>query len=307
MKLSVVTTLYKSERFVKEFYDRTKKNVLEHTDDYEIIFVNDGSPDHSNLEVLKIREFDKKVKLIELSRNFGHHYAIQAGLTEVSGDLIFLIDSDLETSPEILTDLFSEFNKEEDLDVVYAYQENRKGNHFEKISGKLFYILLNKLSEIEIPHNILTERIMTKNYVDSLLRLGDASLFLGGMMHWVGFNQKGISVKKSQRKGDSTYTISKRISLLVNAIASFSGKPLTWLFTFGISIMFVSFIIGITLISIKFYYGDYIQVGWTSLLVINIFILGVLSTFLGIIGMYLNKIFKQVQSRPNYIIKKKYE
>jgi len=307
MKLSVVTTLYKSERFVEEFYNRIIRVILELTNNYEIVFVNDGSPDRSCEKVLSIRQKDSKVKLIDLSRNFGHHYAIQAGLSIVQGDVIFLIDCDLETPPEVLNELHAVFESEGTFDVVYAYQESRKGGWFERVSGNIFYSFLNRLSETPIPRNILTERLMTKKYVDSLLSLGDSNLFLGGMMYWVGFNQKGVAIEKSQREGKSTYTVRKRLSLLVNAVTSFSGKPLTWLFRFGITISVFSFLSGLILVSVKLYYGDQIQVGWTSLLVVNILILGIVSTFLGVMGIYIYKIFKQVQSRPNFIIKKRYD
>ncbi|KZS41292.1 glycosyl transferase [Aquimarina aggregata] len=307
MKLSIVTTLYKSEGFVQEFYERVHKTTLKITEDYEIIFVNDGSPDYSRLKVLEIRDKDTNVKLVDLSRNFGHHYAIQAGLSISDGDIVFLIDCDLETPPEVLEKLYAVFDNKEKFDVVYAYQEVRKGNWFEQVSGDMFYTFLNALSETLIPRNILTERIMRKKYVDSLLELGDANLFLGGMMYWVGYHQKGIPISKSQRKGKSTYTLKKRISLLINAVASFSAKPLTWLFNFGVIISLLSFVTGGLLILVKMYYGEQIQVGWTSLLVINILILGIISTFLGVIGIYMYKIFKQVQNRPNFIIKKIYE
>lgn len=307
MKLSVITTLYKSETFIEEFYRRLISCIIDFTDDYEIIFVDDGSPDNSNKKILELKGIDDNIKLIELSRNFGHHYAIQAGMFEAKGDLIYLIDCDLETAPEIFKELYIRFENQNDLDVVYAFQENRKGDWFEKISGNLFYKLLNLLSETEIPKNILTERIMTRKYVNSLLQLGDSNLFLGGMMYWVGFNQLGIPVQKKQRKGKSTYTLRKRLSLLINAVASFSGKPLTWLFNFGIIISFLSMFSGFVITVSKLYYGSQIQVGWTSLLLVNILILGIISTFLGIVGIYLYKIFNQVQRRPNFIIKKKYE
>ena len=193
------------------------------------------------------------------------------------------------------------------MDVVYGYQEARKGSFIEKKAGSIFWILINKLSDTKIPHNILTERLMTKQYVRELLRLQDANLFIGGMFYWVGFNQKGIAVKKGLRQGASTYTLKRRAELMLQAITSFSGKPLEWLFYIGISISFFSFLFLIYLAFQKIIYQDEVQLGWTSIVAVNVLILGIISTFLGLIGIYVFKIFKQVQGRPNAIIKKIYE
>ena len=190
------------------------------------------------------------------------------------------------------------------LDVVYGFQEERKGRFVENFSGKLFWKTINYISEVKIPANILTERLMTHHYVESLLRLNDANLFLGGMMHWVGFNQKGIPIKKGLREGKSTYSFKMRMQLMVQAVTSFSGKPLELLFYFGLMVSFCSFLFVIFLVLTKIIYRNEVQLGWTSIVAINLMILGIVSTFLGLIGIYIFKIFKQVQNRPNYIIKK---
>ena len=148
---------------------------------------------------------------------------------------------------------------------------------------------------------------MTKQYVNELLRLQDANLFMGGMMYWVGFNQKGIPVKKGQREGASTYSIKRRAELMLQAITSFSGKPLEWLFYFGLFISICSGLFILYLAFQKLMYEDEVQLGWTSIVAINFLILGIVSTFLGLIGIYIYKIFRQVQGRPNAIIKKIYE
>lgn len=308
MKISVVTTLYKSRCFLDQFMAEihVALNQIQCLD-FELIFVNDGSPDESLKYLIEKKKEIPQIKLIDLSRNFGHHYAIQAGLEYASGDYVFLIDNDLETPPSVLVDFYNEMNSDNSLDVVYGYQEVRKGNFLEKFTGSIFWVLINKLSDIKIPHNILTERLMTKQYVESLLLLQDANVFLGGMMYWVGFNQKGLSIKKRQRKGASTYSFKRRAELMLQAITSFSGKPLEWLFYFGLTISFFSFLFIVYLGVQKVIHQDEIQLGWTSIVAINVLILGVISTFLGIIGIYIYKIFRQVQGRPNAIIKKIYE
>lgn len=308
MKISVVTTLYKSKFFLDEFIAEIQiaLNQIKCLD-YELIFVNDGSPDDSLQHLIEKKKEIPQIKVIDLSRNFGHHYAIQVGLEYASGDYVFLIDNDLETSPRVLVGFYGEMNNDNSLDVVYGYQEIRKGNFVEKCAGSIFWVLINKLSDTKIPHNILTERLMTKQYVESLLRLQDANVFLGGMMYWVGFNQKGLPIKKGLRKGASTYSLKRRAELMLQAITSFSGKPLEWLFYFGLTISFFSTLFIVYLVIEKIIHQDEVQLGWTSIVAINVLILGVISTFLGIIGIYIYKIFRQVQGRPNAIIKKIYE
>jgi putative glycosyltransferase len=308
LELSIISTLYQSRPFLENFLQQViiqveKAQIV----NYEILFVNDGSPDDSVDFLLSKKQHQSEIKIIDLSRNFGHHYAIQAGLSFAKGELIFLIDNDLETPATVISDFIDVMRNNKEMDVIYGFQENRKGKLFEKISGSLFWKIFNKLSDTKIPINIVTERLMTKRYVTELLKMGDANLFLGGMFNWVGFNQKGIAVEKIQRQGRSTYTQKRKMELMVHAITSFSGKPLEWLFYFGFIISFLSVIIIFALIIVKIIYLEKVQIGWTSIIAINIFILGLLSTFLGVIGMYVNKIFRQVQDRPNVIIKEVYE
>ena len=308
MKLSVVSTLYKSKVFLDEFLLEIERAIASiNIEDYELIFVNDGSPDDSLSYLINLKKKAyPKIKIIDLTRNFGHHYAIQAGLQHAEGDLVFLIDNDLETPPNVLVNFYEELQKDESLDAVYGYQKTRKGSLIEKTLGSIFWVLINKLSDTTIPHNILTERLMTKAYVEALLSLKDANLFLGGMMYWVGYSQKGIPIAKGQRQGASTYSFKKRMDLMLQAITSFSGKPLVYLFYFGLIISIFSVFFIFYLIIKKLIYLDEVQIGWTSLIAVSLLILGLISTFLGVIGIYVYKIFKQVQGRPNTIIKRIY-
>lgn len=308
IQLSVVSTLYNSKIFLEKFLEEMLDSIKEiGIVNFELIFVNDGSPDASMSYLLERKNSIPEIKVIDLSRNFGHHYAMQAGLLYASGEFVFLIDNDLETPPNILVDFYTMLRTEPELDVVYAYQEERKGRFVERYFGSIFWKVINKVSDIKIPYNILTERLMRREYVKELLKLNDANLFLGGMFYWVGFNQKGIAVKKGQREGRSTYTLQKRIQLVFEAVTSFSGKPLQWLFYLGVNISLFSILFLIYLIIKKTIYQNDVQLGWTSLIAINILLLGVISTFLGLIGIYIYKIFKQVQGRPNSVIKKIYE
>jgi putative glycosyltransferase len=224
-----------------------------------------------------------------------------AGLHTACGERTFLIDCDLEVAPGTL-EQFDRRQRETGADMVFGYQEVRKGGWFEQISGGLFWKGFNVLSDTKIPENVLTERVMSRRFVDALLSLGDYNVFLGGMMSWTGFHQIGIPVHKKQRHGQSTYTLLKRLQLMVNAVSSFTSKPLIWLFNMGVIITVLSFSYAVFLVFRKVTYGDAL-LGFTSMMAMMAMSLGILTTALGLIGIYLGKVFNQVQSRPAYIIR----
>lgn len=301
-QISIVSTMYRSRSFLDRFLAECLEAITNvGATDFEIVLVNDGSPDDSLAYAISRCQDIPQLVVVDLSRNFGHHYAMQAGLRYAKGDFIFLIDCDLEVSPLTL----SEFKKKLDAsgaDMVYGYQESRKGGVFERTSGGFFYSTFNYLSDIKIPENIATERIMTRRYVEALLQLGDRNLFLGGMMSWTGFPQLGMPLKKKQREGRSSYTILARIHLMVNAVSSFSAQPLIWMFNIGITITTFSFLYVFYLIARKILFNDAL-LGFTSLIALTSLSLGIMATGMGILGIYLGKVFTQVQNRPNYIVK----
>lgn len=308
MKISIVSTLYKSENYLEEFLQECLSALRAiGCSDYEFVFVNDGSPDQSVSLLLEKKHSIPTIKILDLSRNFGHHYAIQAGLQHTKGDYVLLIDNDLETSPNVLVDFYREIRQNPNLDMVFGYQESRKGGWIEKHFGNLFYKVFNAFSEIKIPENILTERLMSKKYVAELAALPDKNIFFAGLMQWVGFNQLGIPVKKQNRKGASTYTFRKRINLMINAITSFTAYPLKILFNLGVLISMGSFIASLVLVARRIIYPDKILSGYTSLIVVILLSTGLLLTAIGVLGIYLEKIFNQVKSRPTFIIKKIYD
>jgi putative glycosyltransferase len=300
--LSIVTTMYRSRRFLDQFIELCLQTLHENAcTNFEILFVNDGSPDDSVNFVLEKKRQIPEIVLIDLSRNFGHHYAMHAGLRHARGDLVLLIDCDLEVSPLILGE-FRKKMEEVGCDMVYGFQEVRKGGMFERASGGFFYKTFNLLSDIKIPENIATERLMTRRYVDALLGLGDRNLFMGGMMSWIGFEQVGIPVRKKQREGKSSYTLLRRIHLMVNAVSSFSALPLVWMFNVGMLITSASFVYLFYLLVRKVFFND-AMIGFTSMMAVMTLSLGILTTGLGILGIYLGKVFTQVQNRPTYIVK----
>ncbi len=302
-KLSIVSTVYNSKEYLEIFISKCI-DALEKISckDFEFVFVNDGSPDDSLDFLLNKKKNIHQITILDLSRNFGHHYAAVAGLHYAKGGYVFLADCDLEISPEILVDFYHVMEKE-NADVVYGFQEKRKGKFLEKFFGSVFWKGLNYFSDIEIPKNIVTERLMTQRYVKKLLSLGDRNLFLGGMMYWTGFNQIGVAVSKGLRKEKSTYSAIKRLKLLLEAITSFTTFPLKLLFYFGSLLSAVSFSLGAILVLQKLLHPESYLSGYVSMILAIVFFSGVIEMSLGVLGLYLGKIFKQVQSRPLYIVK----
>lgn len=301
--LSVVTSVYRSERFIPAFIDETiaaiKKAHIEH---YEIIFVNDGSPDDSLGHLLRARTGNPSIKIVDLSRNFGHHKAIMAGLSYAKGELTLIIDCDLEVHPGVLQP-FLDTLQDTGADVVYGIQEKRKGALVERTGGALFWHLFNRLSETKIPANVLSERLMTRRYVDALLSLGDRNVFLGGMMYWSGFRQIAVLVKKTQREGASTYSFRKRVALLLEAVTSFSTVPLKLVLGGGIALTLCAGVAGIALLIRKMFHPESVLVGFTSLMLVIIGMAGIIITVLGVIGLYISRIYTQTQNRPLFIVR----
>lgn len=303
MDLSIVTTLYCSEPHLEEFYVRLCTAAERLATSFEIILVNDGSPDDSLQKAISLYRNDKRIKVIELSRNFGHHKAIMTGLTYARGDLVFLIDSDLEEEPEVLEAFYQKL-RETNADVVFGVQEKRKGRLLERVGGAIFYKIFNVLSTHSIPRNVITARLMSREYVRALTEHREREMMMAGLWTLTGFKQVPMPVRKLQRPG-STYTFRRRVAQLVNAITSFSSKPLEMIFYLGCAILFVSTTAALLLIIGRLFFGT-LLLGWPSLIV-SIWMLGGLTIFcLGVIGIYLSKIFIEVKQRPYTIVKDVY-
>src|SRR5882672_3534199 len=232
MRLSVVTTLYKSSASVEEFYRRAVSAAEAVTHDFEIVFVDDGSPDDSLSIACRLAERDSRVSVVELSRNFGHHKALMTGLEHADGDLRFLIDSDLEEDPGWLPQFLAELQNS-GADVVYGYQTNRKGNIVERVTGRVAYTLFNALLSHPVPLNALTVRLMKRDYVNALLLHREQQTVIGGLWVLTGYKQIGVPVDKIARK-ISTYSLWRRWLALVDSITAFSETPLVGIFYLGL-------------------------------------------------------------------------
>ena len=307
MRVSIVSTLYNSENYILEFVNRVRDAAVQITQDFEIILVNDGSPDQSEKRTIKLieKQPDLNIRLLSFSRNFGHHAAIKAGLFEAKGDYIFLIDSDLEEPPELLNQFWNHFEQDQTLDVVYGIQNSRKGNLFEKASGSLFYKIFNQLVEFDYPSNSTTARLMSKDYVEALKNYPEKDYDIRCTFSLAGYNQKEVKVDKGY-KGVSDYTLARKLKMAVNSITSGSSKPLYLIFNFGLLLF------GISIISICYYLFNWIffrtvPEGYTSIVLSILFFGSINILFLGVISIYLSKIFAETKNRPDYIIKNRFD
>jgi len=305
MKISIVSTMYRSAQYLEAFVTRITAAVSTVADDYEIILVNDGSPDNSLQVALGIQERNPNICVVELSRNFGHHAAIVAGLESSNGDLVFLMDCDLEEQPEWLS-LFHDELQSHDLDVVFGVQERRVSTISANILGEIFWKSINFMSSVRIPHNPMTCRLMTRDYVNALLTVEDRVLYLAGVFSWAGFKQKGIPLVKSPRpKGHtSTYSLGKRLLQVTESFSSFSIAPLFLVFMTGVITWAASIVYAAYMIAVKLIWPETIVGGFTSVMLSIWFFSGLIILSIGIVGLYLAKVFQEVKRRPLFIVKK---
>lgn len=304
MKLSIVATLYQSAAYLAEFHQRASVVAQKLVgDDYEIVLVNDGSPDTSLDAAVKLTGQDSHVVVVDLSRNFGHHKAMMTGLAHASGERVFLIDSDLEEEPEWLLP-FAQQMAENNSDVVYGVQERRKGNFLERISGYWFYGLFRLLTGLHLPENIVTARLMSRRYVDALVSHQEREVFMAGLWHITGFTQKPCLVKKHSTS-ETTYTLRRKMSLLVNSVTSFSNAPLIGIFYIGLAISLLSCFYIMYLLIIKLTLATPLD-GWTSVMASIWLLGGMIISFIGVVGIYLSKIFSETKQRPYTIVRHVY-
>jgi putative glycosyltransferase len=299
--LSVVTTLYRSEPYVDAFWSRMVAAASALTPSFEIVFVDDGSPDDSAAAVRKIVERDSRAVLVELSRNFGHHKAIAAGLAESRGEYVFLIDSDLEEQPEWLLTFHAEMQARR-ADVVYGVQIARTRSYLRTLAGMTYYKFFNSLANTKVSEGACTVRLMRRTYVDAILTVGDRSLWLGAAFAWVGFRQVALPVERGKYREESTYNLWRSLHVFADAVAWMSRMPLVIVFFSGALISGVSFLVGLYYLVRKLFSPEPILVGFASLILSIWFLCGLIILFLGVIGIYLSSVFAEVKRRPLYIV-----
>jgi putative glycosyltransferase len=305
MKLSVVTTLFYSEDYVQEFYARVQVCASKFTSDFEIIFVNDGSPDKSLQRVLDLQKADPRITAVDLSRNFGHHKAMMTGLRIARGDYVFLIDSDLEEDPELLETYWGVMQLDAAIDVVYGVQARRKGGWFERLSGALFYKLFGLLTDLNYPHNSLTARLMKANYVREVTNFSEREFDIWGIFVLAGYNQHPVTVSKGN-KGRTTYSLYRKLKMAIEMITSCSDRPLYYIFFVGCLISFFSLLHVAYVVFNKYYYAIE-ENGWASTIASIWLVGGIIILLQGITGIYLSKMFLEIKNRPYGIIRRLYQ
>jgi len=308
MKISVVIPTYRSEDNLPILLDRLYEILTNEVDDFEIIVVNDNSPDNTLHYLRRIVIQHPKIKVISLARNFGQQIAISAGLKYITGDAAIVMDDDLQDPPEFIPHLINKWK--EGFDIVYAIKKNRKEGFFKRLGYKMFYKMLDKLSEINVPKDSGDFSIMSRHVIELLNGMPERDRFVRGLRAWVGFKQIGIECDRGKRySGKPAYTISKILKLSLDGIFSLSNKPLkvtTWA-GFMISLFsFLAMIITIIQKIVTYYYPDNALAVWpgmSSILLSILFLGGVQLISIGILGEYIGRIFNEVKQRPMYIIK----
>jgi putative glycosyltransferase len=302
MKLSIVATLYNTGCYLDEFYNRISVAAKKITADYEIVLVNDGSPDDALEKAIALSAHDASITVVDLSRNFGHHRAIMAGLGVAQGDFVFLIDSDLEEPPEVLEAFYRRMSRH-DCDVVYGYQQRRRGRWFDRVTGSFYYWLVNFVADIDLPKNLVTTRLMTRRYVTSLLLHREREMFIAGLWSVTGYRQVGLPVEKL-RNSPTSYGFWRRVSILSTSIISFSEKPLALAALLGGFITICASGVIVWLIAEQARFRS--VPGWTSVIASVWLLGGLIIFFIGLIGLYVAKIFVEVKQRPYVIVRETY-
>ena len=303
MKFSVVIPTYKCSRSITELSERLIKTLEKLSSDFEIIFVNDASPENDWEVITKLSEKDNRIKGLNFSRNFGQHYAITAGLDNAKGDWVIVMDGDLQDQPEEILKLYNK--AQEGFDIVLAQRINRQDNFFKRLSSFIFYKVFSYLTDTKQDSSVANFGIYKQNVIAAILSMKDSIKYFPTMSQWVGFNKTLLPVSHSKRnEGKSAYNFKSLLRLALNNIISFSNKPLKLVVKFGFAIVAFSLILALYYL-IKYLLGDIIIIGYSSLIISIWFLSGINIMILGIVGIYVGKTFEKVKDRPIYIVKEK--
>lgn len=301
--ITIVTPIYQGEKMVAELVDRNIESILSITENYEIILVNDASPDYSWAEIKKQCAANPRVKGINLSRNFGQHYAITAGLRYAKGDWIVVMDCDLQDRPEEIPNLYKKAL--EGFDIVYARRVSRKDSSFKKSTSSLFYRVFRSMSGIDSDKAVANFGIYSKQVIDEFNKMPEQARFFPSQIKYLGFKDSAINVEHGERsEGNSSYSFVKRLKLGFDVIVSNSNKPLRFAVGLGFFMSALSFLLAIYNVIAKWI--GVIQVpGYTTTVFSIWFVGGLLLLVFGIMGLYIGKIYDQVKGRQLFIIKEK--
>jgi dolichol-phosphate mannosyltransferase len=298
---SLVAPVYNEEAVLEELLTRLG-GVMEKLDgDSEVILVDDGSTDRTYELMQEAATNDPRVRLVKLSRNFGHQAAVTAGIDVSAGDAVVIIDADLQDPPEVILELAARWR--EGYDVVYAVRDIREGDaHWKRAAAAIFYRSFNRISEIKVPLDVGDFRLVDRRVLDVFDRMRESNRYVRGMFSWIGLRQTGVLYRRQGRfAGDSKYPLRKLLRLAWSGVTSFSVAPLRFALNVGFAVSIISFALGVWSLIVKLG-GFYNPPGWTSIVVVTTFIGGIQLIVLGMTGEYIADIHAEVKQRPLYVI-----
>jgi dolichol-phosphate mannosyltransferase len=299
--ISVVVPCYNEEESVPALYERLTKVLRATTDDYEIVLANDGSRDRTIEIIRELAATDHHLRGVDLSRNFGHQICLTAGLEHARGEVIMMIDADLQDPPELLPKMLEKWRA--GADVVYAVRKKRRGESlFKLVTAAAFYRLLRLCTKIDIPVDTGDFRLIDRRALDAVLAIRERNRFLRGMFTWVGFRQEPIYYNRAARfAGETKYPFRKMARFAIDGITSFSGAPLHLAFWLGLIVAAIAFLYALRI----FYQGMMGQTvpGWASTTISVLFLGGVQMVMIGVLGEYISRIFDEVKARPLFLVR----
>ncbi|OXM87428.1 glycosyltransferase family 2 protein [Paenibacillus rigui] len=302
IRYSIVVPVFNEEEVITKTYRRLKQVMDQTGEGYELLFVNDGSRDHSAELIQALSETDDAVKLINFSRNFGHQIAITAGMDYASGDAVVVIDADLQDPPELILEMIGKWR--EGYDVVYAKRLERKGETwFKKQTASLFYRILRASTDVEIPVDTGDFRLMDRKVCEEMKRLSEKNRFVRGLVSWVGFRQTSVEYVRDEREaGETKYPLRKMLKLSLDGLTSFSFKPLKLASWLGGALSLSGLLYLAIILILKLSAHSMIS-GWHAVAIIQLFCTGMILIVLGISGEYIGRIYDEARDRPLYIVR----
>ena len=299
MKISIVSPVYRASSILPILVERIIKVCDDHEFDYEIVLIDDGSPDDSWEQIMSLSRLYCQVKGYKLSRNYGQHYALSAGIHKSNGDYVIIMDCDLQDNPEYIPIFLS--IALEGYNIVVSIKNNKEYSLFRRLSSDLYFLILNKLSDIKLEKNLGTMTLIDRKVAAAFSQIKEYHRHSSMILAWIGFNRGYIEVVHDKRySGKSSYSIHKLVSHAVNGIISQSDKLLRT--SISIGLLFFGFsLIGSVYVILKSFNSNF-EPGWPSTIVLVLFASGVILLMIGILGLYLGKVFEQVKDRPLYFI-----
>jgi dolichol-phosphate mannosyltransferase len=302
--LSVVIPVYNESSLINELVKRVKTNIRLITEDFEIIVVDDGSQDDTWRSIENEAKSENRIKGLKFSRNFGHHYAITAGLYNSNGDWVVVMDGDLQDRPEVIPELYNK--AQEGFDVVFVSRQNRPEKLYYRIAQKIFYWILRNLSGIDFDSRQANFSIISKKVVEAFKSFPERSRFYVSTIKWLGFKNSFILADHGVRhSGRPSYTFKKRLKLAADVILSFSERPLRWSIALGLLMSGFSILVVLWIIYTSLSTG-FTSLGWASLISTIIFSTGIILVVNGVSSIYIGEIYKETKKRPLYIIEKQF-